>query len=91
MNQNGISFSNTRAGTANDFEQDWMFGNDGRLTFPAGGSINVKHDIPAHSFGSPGDVPGMIAIDSSYFYYCSGTYDGSTDIWHRVVWTNNTW
>jgi len=34
LNQNGISFSNTRAGTASDFEQNWMFGNDGTLTIP---------------------------------------------------------
>ena len=34
--------------------------------------------------GKPGDVPGMYAYSSQYFYYCFGTYDGVTLIWSKV-------
>lgn len=33
--------------------------------------------------GQAGDVAGMIAIDSSYVYVCTGAYDGTTNIWKR--------
>lgn len=35
--------------------------------------------------GQAGDVAGMIAVDGSYVYVCTGTYDGSTVIWARAA------
>lgn len=35
--------------------------------------------------GAQGDVAGAVAVDSSYFYVCTGTYDGTTHIWKRVA------
>lgn len=40
---------------------------------------------PAAMIGKVGDVPGMYAYSSSYFYYCFGTYDGATQIWRRIA------
>jgi hypothetical protein len=39
--------------------------------------------------GSPGDVAGMYAYDSSYFYYCYANYDGSSVIWAQVTQIGN--
>jgi hypothetical protein len=46
----------------------------------------VKADVrtPAN-IGQSGDVAGHVAVDSSYIYVCTGTYDGSTVIWKRVA------
>jgi len=33
--------------------------------------------------GQSGDIAGMIVVDGSYVYVCTGTYDGSTVIWKR--------
>ena len=40
---------------------------------------------PPTLVGVAGDVPGMYASDSNYFYYCFGTYDGTSVIWARVA------
>jgi hypothetical protein len=32
-----------------------------------------------------GDVAGMYAYDATYFYYCYQDYDGSSDIWNRIL------
>lgn len=34
--------------------------------------------------GVASDVPGMIAVDDTYMYICTGVYDGSTVIWKRA-------
>lgn len=47
--------------------------------------------VPAHSIGQPGDITGMVAADSMYFYYCIGAFDGVTNIWKRNTWSNDTW
>jgi hypothetical protein len=44
---------------------------------------------PATLVGKAGDVPGMYAYNSNYFYYCFGTYDGSTVIWAQVSQINS--
>jgi hypothetical protein len=44
---------------------------------------------PATLVGKAGDVPGMYAYNSSYFYYCFGTYNGSTVIWAQVAQIGN--
>lgn len=44
--------------------------------------IEVVTRTPVNT-GAAGDVEGMIAVDGSYVYVCTGTYDGSTAIWKR--------
>lgn len=39
---------------------------------------------PGSSTGSLGDLQGMYAYDSTYFYYCFQDYDGSSVIWNRI-------
>jgi hypothetical protein len=41
-------------------------------------------DPPPSSVGSPGDFEGMWAVDSNYFYWCTGSFDNTTLIWLRV-------
>jgi Bacteriophage T4 gp9/10-like protein len=45
----------------------------------------VQSTPPATSKGATGDVAGMTSYDSTYFYYCYGTYNGSSNIWKRVT------
>jgi hypothetical protein len=45
----------------------------------------LQETVPATAQGSPGDIAGMTAADSNYFYWCIDTYDGSTAIWRRVA------
>lgn len=45
--------------------------------------IKLQQRTPTNT-GQAGDVPGMIAVGSSYIYICTGTYDGSTVIWKRA-------
>jgi hypothetical protein len=33
----------------------------------------------------------MVAFDSTYFYYCIATYDGTTNIWKRHSYDAGTW
>jgi len=44
---------------------------------------------PTTLVGKTGDVPGMYAYNSNYFYYCFGTYNGTTVIWAQVSQTDN--
>lgn len=52
--------------------------------------INTSN-IPTSSKGQAGDENGFIAIDSNYLYYCTATYDSTTDIWKRVALTGGIW
>ena len=45
----------------------------------------VQSTPPASSLGSPGDVAGMISYDNTYFYYCFANYNGSSNIWKRIL------
>jgi hypothetical protein len=36
---------------------------------------------PATLVGQAGDVQGMVAYDSFYWYWCTADYDGITDVW----------
>ena len=38
--------------------------------------------------GQLGDVAGMIAVDNTHMYICTGTYDGSTAIWRRATFSS---
>lgn len=44
---------------------------------------------PPTLVGSVGDVAGMYAYDSTYFYYCFADYDGSSTIWAQVTQVGN--
>jgi hypothetical protein len=46
-------------------------------------------DPPASLIGTTGDVAGMYAVDSTYFYYCFDTYDGTSTIWGQVTQVGN--
>lgn len=43
-------------------------------------SISTSNDE-----GQAGDVAGMIAVDGTNLYVCTGTYDGTTVIWKKVT------
>jgi len=47
--------------------------------------------VPASSIGATGDLLGAFTFDSTYAYYCTANYDGSTNIWKRVAWSGDTW
>ena len=49
-------------------------------TFIASNLVLQQRTVSS-SVGSSGDLPGMIAVDGSNVYVCTGTYDGSTVIW----------
>lgn len=75
----------------------WVFDYDGSIIFPdntvqitawSGGSVVGE---PNTSIGSSTDKLGDIAFDNSYLYYCTANYDGNTNIWKRVAWSNDTW
>lgn len=51
----------------------------------------INANFPTSSVGQLGDQEGDVAVTSGYFYYCTGNYDGSTDIWKRVAWDVGTW
>lgn len=47
---------------------------------------------PTHSYGSLGDVAGLVAFDEFYFYYCTANYvDNSINIWKRVALDATPW
>lgn len=85
-------------------ESTWTFGPNGELVLPAGGTIvNSEGQVlvqtgfrvvtaPTTSKGYAGNVLGDVAFSSGNFYYCTGTYDGTTDIWVKTAWaTTGTW
>lgn len=51
----------------------------------------IQTYTPSSSTGVSGDTAGDIAFDSTYIYYATGTYDGSTNIWKRLAWSSDTW
>ncbi len=46
-------------------------------------STQIQKRTPTQ-IGSQGDMAGTVATDSSYFYVCTGDYDGSSNIWTRT-------
>lgn len=51
----------------------------------------INAAVPTSSIGQEGDEVGLGAMTIGYIYYCTGTYDGTTHIWKRVAWSNDTW
>ena len=82
--QGSITLTATLGGMS-PTEHDWVFGRDGRTTFPNG-------VVPEHSYGAAGDKEGMVVFSDPYIYYCKQDYvDDLTDIWVRVAWTGTNW
>jgi hypothetical protein len=66
--------------------------NGDEVTFynPGQPTLTVSSVVPTTSVGYPGSVPGMVTLDNTYFYICSGFYDGSTSIWSRISIQSST-
>jgi hypothetical protein len=65
-----------------------------QLTDDTGLLIQVGANVvppPSTSVGFDTDKEGDIAFDGEYFYYCVNDYDGESNIWKRVAWSNDTW
>lgn len=54
-------------------------------------ATQVVTTVPLTSKGVQGDKAGQIAVDSNYIYVCTGTWNGSADIWKRVTLTGGAW
>jgi hypothetical protein len=60
-------------------------------------SGGIKHgsrilfDVPTSSIGTQGNIEGDLAFDSSHIYYCSADYDGTSNVWKRLAWSEDTW
>lgn len=68
----------------------WQFDTYGNLTFPSNNKFALVN-VPATSKGQTSDIAGMIAANTSHFFYCSADYDSTSDIWKRVAWSVDTW
>jgi hypothetical protein len=51
----------------------------------------IRVEVPTTSLGQAGDIAHYVADDTSHHYFCTGTYDGTTHIWKRIAWSNDTW
>lgn len=51
----------------------------------------VQDSPPTNSSGQEGDVAGMIAYDTEYFYVCVADYDDTSVIWQRVAFDTTPW
>jgi hypothetical protein len=50
----------------------------------------VQTTPPSSPSGIEGDVAGMYAFDTTYFYVCIADYDATTEIWRRIEF-DQTW
>lgn len=57
----------------------------------AGYLATTQFGAPSTSLGRQGDSRGMTAFDDFHFYFCSAPYDGVTNIWKRIAWTDQQW
>lgn len=69
----------------------WRFQPNGTLQFPDGGNLRISTAVPSSSIGAIGNKAGTVVFDTAYIYYCTADYDGTTNIWKRVAWANETW
>jgi len=99
---NGIRW-NDEVGRVKAATKNWMFGSNPTSTAgleDTGEKVQVKGTLAVtkeivqtnrtinSAVGSAGDKVGMIASNNSYFYRCTGNYDGSTLIWKRVAFSS---
>jgi hypothetical protein len=47
-------------------------------------------NVPTSKKGTVGDSAGMMAVDTTYLYMCTGSYNGTADIWTRTT-LSQTW
>ena len=79
-----------------DYDHQWYEIHSQSIVFSDGSTISSGNALagknpPASSIGGAGDYQGLISLDNSYFYYCTGSYDGLTNIWKRMAWAVGTW
>ena len=51
----------------------------------------VQTSPPSTPSGAEGDVAGMYAFDTTYFYVCIADYDDTTEIWRRIAFDQTPW
>jgi hypothetical protein len=51
----------------------------------------VQTTPPTSPSGAEGDLAGMYAFDTTYFYVCIGDYDDTTEIWRRIAFDQTPW
>jgi hypothetical protein len=52
--------------------------------------LGMWYNAPTSAKGVAGDKAGMMAVDSTYLYLCTGNYNGTTNIWTRTA-LSQTW
>lgn len=52
-------------------------------------SLIVVVSAPITNKGTVGDVKNMVYLANDVFYYCTSSYDGTTNIWSKIVSTDN--
>jgi hypothetical protein len=73
--------------------QQWWDSTVGSLNVFTGGNwvkLGLWHNAPTSATGAVGDKAGMMAVDSAYLYMCTGSYNGTTNIWTRTA-LSQTW
>jgi len=68
-----------------------MYATDDLFIQSLSGRLSLIGSVPGTSVGVTGDQAGMVAFDASYIYYCTASYDSSSNIWKRVAWSGDTW
>lgn len=66
-------------------------GNSSNKVATLGDLAYKRVNVPASSIGVEGDVAHLVADDTTHHYFCTGTYDGTTNIWKRIQWSGDTW
>jgi hypothetical protein len=56
-----------------------------------GDLVYTAAPVPVFSVGQEGDRVGLVADDATHHYYCTGSYDGTTNIWKRIAWSSDVW
>ena len=47
-------------------------------------SLFYTGSVPLTNKGASGDRKGYVYLANNYFYYCTATYDGTTNVWSRI-------
>lgn len=96
-----------RASNGSNSSPYWQFNKDGSFVLPENGTIlnsdgtnfiinpasylKAKTGVPANPQGASGDHKNDIKYDSTHLYVCVADHDGTSVIWKRVAWDNDTW
>jgi hypothetical protein len=51
--------------------------------------INLVESPPSTPLGEDGDFAGLVHLSNTALYYSTGDYDGSTNIWSKIVATDS--